>query len=195
MGEKRELYLNYNNLAAIHVEQKLYDQALEYALMALHMINKESNADMYYFMQCNIGSLYIQAGNYNLAISYLESTRDFFKQRNNVAEQTTINILLAEAYKKSGDANKANKIINHIDKDLINNINNAELESDVRTTLASIFEEKGEYKKAYEHLQIASILKDSLRKANDELKVKNLEKIYENEQKIRENASTINELQ
>lgn len=195
LGEKRELYLNYNNLAAIHVEQKLYDQALEYALMALHMINKESNADMYYFMQCNIGSLYIQAGNYNLAISYLESTRDFFKQRNNVAEQTTINILLAEAYKKSGDANKANKIINHIDKDLINNINNAELESDVRTTLASIFEEKGEYKKAYEHLQIASILKDSLRKANDELKVKNLEKIYENEQKIRENASTINELQ
>ena len=194
-GNKRELYLNYNNLAAIHVEQGKYDEALDYALMAIHMIDKEENADMYYFMQCNIGSLYIQAGNYNMAITNLENTRKYFSQHNRPNEQTTTNILLAEAYKEAGNMAKCNELITHIEKNLVDRINNADLEAEVRTTLANIFEERGEYKKAYHNLQIAAILKDSLRRANDELKVKNLEKLYENEQKLRENSMIINKLQ
>ncbi|MBR5843901.1 MAG: tetratricopeptide repeat protein [Bacteroidaceae bacterium] len=195
LGDKKELYLNYNNLAAIHVELKLYDEALDYALMAMHMIDKNTNPDKYYFMQCNIGSLYSQAGNYNLAISYIENCIDYFNNTNNYAEQTRLSILLAEAYKKSGQTEKAKKLIDLIENTLIPRTNNAELESSVRTTLATFFEEDGQYHKAYKNLKIAQSLKDSLQKANDELKVSNLEKIYENEQKIRENTLTINELQ
>ena len=195
LGDKKELYLNYNNLAAVHVEQKLYDEALDYALMAMHMIDQKANPDMYYFMQCNIGSLYSQAGNYNLAISYIEDCAKYFEESNNYADQTRWYILLAEAYKKSGNEKKAKELINYINNTLIYKTNNAELEANVRTTLATFFEETGEYPKAYENLKIASTLKDSLQRANDELKVNNLEKIYENEQKIRENALTISELQ
>ncbi len=195
VGDKKELYLNYNNLAAIYMKQKEYDNALDNALMAIHMINKEKNADMYYLMQCNIGSLYAQKKDYNLAISYLEDAHKHFEQRNNYAELITVHILLAEAYEKSGNTAMANQTINHIDNELINKINNAELESNVRTTLAKLFKEKQLHQKAYKNLEIASLLKDSLQRANDELKIKNLEKIYINEQKIRESATTINELE
>ena len=191
----RELYLNHNNLAAAHMRLEAYDKALENALMAMHYINKEKNADMYYFMQCNIGSLYTQIGNYNLAISYLEDARTHFEQRSNYAELITLNILLAEAYEKAGNTTLSSQLINYIDTELIDKINNAEIESNVRTTLAMLFKEKHLYKKAYENLEIASVLKDSLRRANDELKVKNLEQIYINEQKLRESATTINELE
>ena len=195
LESNRELYLNYNNLAAAYMRLEAYDKALENALIAMHYINKEKNADMYYFMQCNIGSLYTQKGNYNLAISYLEDAREHFEQSGNIAEQITVNILLAEAHEKAGNIAISNQLINRIDNDMIDKINNAELESNVRTTLAELFKEKKLYKKAYENLEIASVLKDSLQHANDELKVKNLEKIYINEQKIRESAITINELE
>ena len=195
LESNRELYLNYNNLAASYMRLEAYDKALENALIAMHYINKEKNADMYYFMQCNIGSLYTQKGNYNLAISYLEDAREHFEQSGNIAEQITVNILLAEAHEKAGNIAISNQLINRIDNDMIDKINNAELESNVRTTLAELFKEKKLYKKAYKNLEIASVLKDSLQHANDELKVKNLEKIYINEQKIRESAITINELE
>ena len=195
LGEKKELYLNYNNLAAIHVEQEKYNEALDYALMAIHMIDKESNSGMYHFMQCNIGSLYIQSGNYEMAITSLENSRKYYAQRNIASEEVRINILLAEAYKNVGNMAKCDQIIEYIENKLVEEINNAELEANTRTTLASMLEEKGEHQKAYHNLEIASMLKDSLHRANDELKVKNLEKIYENEQKIRENAKIINELQ
>ena len=195
LESNRELYLNYNNLAAAYMRLEAYDKALENALRAMHYINKEKNADMYYFMQCNIGSLYTQKGNYNLAISYLEDAREHFEQSGNIAEQITVNILLAEAHEKAGNIAISNQLINRIDNDMIDKINNAELESNVRTTLAELYKEKKLYKKAYENLEIASVLKDSLQHANDELKVKNLEKIYINEQKIRESAITINELE
>lgn len=193
--DKKELYLNYNNLAAVNVKLKKYDDALDYALMAMHMIDKEANADMYYAMQRNIGSLYAQAGDYNLSISYLKNAQKFYERSGNTQDLITTYVLLAEVHNKIGDAVQTHELIKKIDTELVNNIDNADLKSKIYITLSELYKDSKDYKRAYDKLHKATILKDSLTHANDERKINNFEKIFENEQLLKDNALTIGELQ
>lgn len=195
LGDKKELFINYNNLAAINVKQGNYNDALDYALQALQMVNEKKNADMYHSMQCNIGSVHLQKGDLHLAISYISSAKEFFKERNNHSELVTVYSLLIEAYEKSGIYSEALKCAQEIENGLLDKLANSEIESNAHITLSDFYQRNNNYEKAYTHLKAASALKDSLVKANDVRKVSNLERIYDNEQKLRENAKTINDMQ
>lgn len=195
IGDKQELFINYNNLAAINVKLNAFDEALDYALQALQMVDKEEHSDMYHSMQCNIGSLYLQKGEIYLAISYINNAKDFFEKSHNYSELVTIYTLLIEAYEKSGINSEAAKCVSTIENDLLHKISNSEVESKAHITLSDFYKRSNNYVKAYDHLKEATALKDSLVKANDKRKVNNLERIYDNEQKLRENAKAINNMQ
>lgn len=195
IGDKQELFINYNNLAAINVKLNAFDEALDYALQALQMVDKEEHSDMYHSMQCNIGSLYLQKGEIYLAISYINNAKDFFEKSHNYSELVTIYTLLIEAYEKSGIETEAAKCVSTIENDLLHKISNSEVESKAHITLSDFYKRSNNYVKAYDHLKEATALKDSLAKANDKRKVNNLERIYDNEQKLRENAKAINNMQ
>lgn len=195
IGDKQELFINYNNLAAINVKLNAFDEALDYALQALQMVDKEEYSDMYHSMQCNIGSLYLQKGEIYLAISYINNAKDFFEKSHNYSELVTIYTLLIEAYEKSGIDSEAAKCVSTIENDLLHKISNSEVESKAHITLSDFYKRSNNYVKAYDHLKEATALKDSLVKANDKRKVNNLERIYDNEQKLRENAKAINNMQ
>lgn len=195
IGDKQELFINYNNLAAINVKLNAFDEALDYALQALQMVDKEEHSDMYHSMQCNIGSLYLQKGEIYLAISYINNAKDFFEKSHNYSELVTIYTLLIEAYEKSGIDSEAAKCVSTIENDLLHKISNSEVESNAHITLSDFYKRSNNYVKAYDHLKEATALKDSLVKANDKRKVNNLERIYDNEQKLRENAKAINNMQ
>ncbi len=195
IGDKQELFINYNNLAAVNVKLNAFDEALDYALQALQMVDKEEHSDMYHSMQCNIGSLYLQKGEIYLAISYINNAKDFFEKSHNYSELVTIYTLLIEAYEKSGIDSEAAKCVNTIENDLLHKISNSEVESKAHITLSDFYKRSNNYVKAYDHLKEATALKDSLAKANDKRKVNNLERIYDNEQKLRENAKAINNMQ
>ena len=195
IGDKQELFINYNNLAAINVKLNAFDEALDYALQALQMVDKEEHSDMYHSMQCNIGSLYLQKGEIYLAISYINNAKDFFEKSHNYSELVTIYTLLIEAYEKSGIETEAAKCVSTIENDLLHKISNSEVESKAHITLSDFYKRSNNYVKAYDHLKEATALKDSLVKANDKRKVNNLERIYDNEQKLRENAKAINNMQ
>lgn len=195
IGDKQELFINYNNLAAINVKLNAFDEALDYALQALQMVDKEEYSDMYHSMQCNIGSLYLQKGEIYLAISYINNAKDFFEKSHNYSELVTIYTLLIEAYEKSGIYSEAAKCVSTIENDLLHKISNSEVESKAHITLSDFYKRSNNYVKAYDHLKEATALKDSLVKANDKRKVYNLERIYDNEQKLRENAKAINNMQ
>lgn len=195
IGDKQELFINYNNLAAVNVKLNAFDEALDYALQALQMVDKEEHSDMYHSMQCNIGSLYLQKGEIYLAISYINNAKDFFEKSHNYSELVTIYTLLIEAYEKSGIDSEAAKCVSTIENDLLHKISNSEVESKAHITLSDFYKRSNNYVKAYDHLKEATALKDSLVKANDKRKVNNLERIYDNEQKLRENAKAINNMQ
>lgn len=195
LGDRNELFLNYNNLAAIYVRQDDYNTALDYALQALQMVTKEKNSDMYHSMQCNIGSLYLQKGDFYLAISYIGKAEEFFEKEHNYSELAGIYVLLMEAWEQSDMPNRAKEYAKKIENTLLPQISNSEVESRLRASLSKFYERNNNHYKAYLHLKKASALKDSLYTANDYRKVNNLEHIYDNEQKLRENARIINDMQ
>lgn len=195
IGDKQELFRNYNNLAAVYMKQNSYKEALDYALQGLQLIDKYKNSDLYYSMMCNIGLLYTESGEYTLGISYLLNARDFFKTTDNPSELISVYVILLDAYEKTGQTDLAMQCAMTIENDILHKLSNSEIESNIRTRLASIYSQNGNYKKAYEYLQIASSLKDSLTLANDARKINNLEQIYDNEQKLRENNRIIKDMQ
>ncbi|MBR6757678.1 MAG: tetratricopeptide repeat protein [Bacteroidaceae bacterium] len=194
LGDKTELFLNYNNLAAIYLEQKNYDEALDYALKSLQFTDRKEDPEMYHSMLYNIGSLYLLLNEPHLSVSYMNNAKDYFEKANNLSELSMLHIGLIEAHEKLGNSSLANMSLHFIEDSLLPHINNSEVEADTRTKLAAYYENKNNYVMALRHLKEASILKDSLTKANDAWRVNNLERIYDNEQKLRENALVINEM-
>ncbi len=195
LGDKTELFLNYNNLAAIYLEQKNYDEALDYALKSLQFTDRKEDPEMYHSMLYNIGSLYLLLDEPHLSVSYMNNAKEYFEKANNLSELSMLHMGLIEAHEKLGNSSLANMSLHIIEDSLLPHINNSEVEADTRTKLATYYENKNNYVMALRHLKEASILKDSLTKANDAWRVNNLERIYDNEQKLRENALVINEMQ
>lgn len=195
LGEKNELFLNYSNLGAIRNTQKRYSEALEYALSAMQLIDKEKNSNMYYVMQRNIALMYLRQEELHLAISYLNSAKKHFEERNDLVELSNIYTFFIEIYTLSQNHEEAQRYAQLIEYSLLPGINNPKLESRMRISLSDYYEKNGNYPKAYKLLHEASILKDSLTTANDTHKLGNLERIYDYEQKLRENARTINEME
>lgn len=195
LGNREDLFLNYNNLAAIYVQQKNYDEALDFALQALQLIDKQNSLEMYHSMQYNIGTLYLLRNELHLAISYINKAKEYFESMQNYSELATLYISLAEAHEKSGNEIVSQRYMNLVEDSLLSHITNSEIEASTRTNLASYYEKKNNFAKAHAHLKIASTLKDSLTSANDAWRVNNLEKIYDNEQKLRENSLIIKEMQ
>lgn len=195
LGDKQELFLNYNNLAAIYIKQDNYQEALDYALQALQMIDKKKNADMYHVMLMNISTLYLTMDDLNLATSYLYNALEYFNETGNLSELTTVYTYLIEAEYKRGNRNIAIQYAEKIENELIHKIDNSELESRTRNLLAEFYHQIDNHDKAYHNLHKASVIKDSLYNVNDARKLNNLERIYDNEQALRENALIINEMQ
>ncbi len=195
LGDRKELFLNYNNLAAIYLEQKNYDEALDYALQSLQLTDRKQEPEMYHSMLYNIGSLYLLLNETHLSISYMNNAKDYFEQVHNYSELCMIHLGLIESHERSGNKSLANKYLHIVEDSLLPLITNSEVEADTRTELAKYYEKRNNYEKAYQHIKTASMLKDSLTAANDAWKVNNLERIYDNEQKLRENALVINEMQ
>lgn len=194
IGDRKEMALNYNNLAGIYESQELDEKALDYALRAIQLIDKEKDAYMYHFMQSNIASLYINTHEFYLAISYLKSAMNYQRNSGNINDLLQVYNMLAATYEKLGMTDSALFYYQTAEQDLPR-ILNSDLKVNTYTTLAHYYERKKDYKRAYNLLSYAAILKDSLVVANDLRRINDLERIYGSEQKLRENALVINEMQ
>lgn len=195
IGDRQELFLNYNNLAAIYIKQDNYQEALDYALQALQVIDKNKNGDMYHAILMNISTLYVTMDEMDLASSYLYNAREHFEKTGNLSELSSVYSHLIETEYRKGNKNLAIQYADKIERELIPNIENGELESRLRQSLSNFYQKIDDYERAYQNLKLASILNDSLYNANDARKLNNLERIYDNEQTLRENEFIIKEMQ
>ena len=194
LGDKKELCLNYNNLAGTAMQQDRYDEALDYMLDALQLIDKNQDAYFYHFMQCNIASLYMLKGEDYLAISYLRNAVEFHLREGNLHDVIQCYNMLAEAYEKQGNMTEAMYYIKQSEMELAS-VTNRDFEANMSVILSRFYSRRKNYEKAYDLLLRATELRDSLTKVNDVKKIGNLEQIYNNEQKLRENALLISEMQ
>lgn len=194
IGDKKELCLNYNNLAGASMKQDRYDEALSYMLDALQLINKNEDAYFYHFMQCNIASLYMLKGENYLAISYLRNAVEYHRREGNLLDLIQCYNMLAEAYERQGNITEAMYYI-ELSETALASVTNRDFEANMSIILSRFYSRRNNFEKAYDLLLRATELRDSLTKVNDVKKIGNLEQIYNNEQKLRENALLISEMQ
>lgn len=194
IGDKKELCLNYNNLAGASMKQDRYDEALSYMLDALQLINKNEDAYFYHFMQCNIASLYMLKGENYLAISYLRNAVEYHRREGNLLDLIQCYNMLAEAYERQGNITEAMYYIG-LSETALASVTNRDFEANMSIILSRFYSRRNNFEKAYDLLLRATELRDSLTKVNDVKKIGNLEQIYNNEQKLRENALLISEMQ
>ena len=194
IGDKKELCLNYNNLAGASMKQDRYDEALNYMLDALQLINKNEDAYFYHFMQCNIASLYMLKGENYLAISYLRNAVEYHRREGNLLDLIQCYNMLAEAYERQGNITEAMYYIG-LSETALASVTNRDFEANMSIILSRFYSRRNNFEKAYDLLLRATELRDSLTKVNDVKKIDNLEQIYNNEQKLRENALLISEMQ
>ncbi|MDR1683061.1 MAG: tetratricopeptide repeat protein [Candidatus Symbiothrix sp.] len=187
---KIELFNNYNNLGGIYVKRKAYDKALDCALLAIQQLNKEHDANLYYFMQTNIAHLHLLQNDVNLAFSYLNNAR--LNQENlglnNDLVQTYF--MLSKACEKTGQKESARL---YIEKAVAQarKINNKYIESHILNEAAHFYKRDGQTGQAYQTLQTAIEINDSILSEDNRQKISNMERMYLAEKKNRETETEI----
>lgn len=65
---KKRLYINYNNLSVSAAERHNYNKALEYAFLAMHQLDAETDRSKRMLLQRNIAEIYMKNGEPSLAL-------------------------------------------------------------------------------------------------------------------------------
>lgn len=180
LGKGREIFLNYNNLAEIDIADGNLNKALDNSLLALQQIkpSDQSDADLYFYMQSNIGALYTKMRQYELAESYLT---------NAIEHQTALDFpsdLYASYINKSelGIATQRyDSALYYADKALAitSRLNNPLMRSQAMIQQAKVYELKGEYDRGFKILTQAYALKDSIDMAENRDRIEQYRRIYE----------------
>ncbi|MCX6233216.1 MAG: tetratricopeptide repeat protein [Bacteroidetes bacterium] len=185
-GHKEELFNNYNNLAAIYFQQKNFDKALEYALLALGQIDPEKDTYPLSFLYMNIGGLYAELKNYPIAASYLNTAKNL-EIRYNFSESLVLTyVKLASVYQ---DFNMQDSGRYYIKKAiaLAQSTDNPTILADVWKEVYQYYGQAGDYKAAYQYFTEFSRIDDPLQVINDQQKFEQLRAVYDVERKEREN--------
>lgn len=193
LNRKKELFNNYNNLAGICFNRNNHDQALDYALRAIQQLDSRKDGYLYYFMQTNIATIYMEKEDYMLAMSYLKNALIHQEQLNFAYDLAQTYSLFARLYVEMGRQDSARI---YLDKSLkqTRKIQNKHLESKILLGMAKFYENNNDFRKAYQALAESSALNDSISKVDDRKKMVNLERVYDVEKKVKDNELLIKEI-
>ena len=192
-NNKQELFYNYNNLGGIYITRNMEDRALDYALEAIQLLDKQTDAYLYYFMQTNIAGLYLMKNEYALTMSYLRNTMIHQQKYGFHSDLIQTYNLLSETFDKMGRKDSA---FIYLEKALSESqtLPNRQIESTLQRKMAKFHSTNGNYQKAYEALETAAIIGDSISAADNNKKITNMERVYDAEKKMQENELLIKDI-
>lgn len=174
---RQELFINYTNLSYTREQLGAIDQALDYSLKALSYVNPERQPEEYNSMQVTLGVLYTKKGDYPVAISYLTKAIQDLEKSKYIPTLIEGCSALSEAYLKTGDYAKA-EFYNQKAID-------AAAKSELDKTLWEGYEQrsriaraKGLFPQAYDALNKASELKDSIQNEQNRRRMQEWEEVY-----------------
>jgi tetratricopeptide (TPR) repeat protein len=185
-GKRKELFNNYNNLAAYYINIKAYDKALNYALLALEQIDRQQNPYLLMFIYDNIGGLYTEMKNYPLSLSYLNMAKNLGLAHGYEENLAGTYIKIAHAFLEFGSRDSGRYYLARAEN-LSRKIDNPSIISDVRHDLYLLYGNLGDYKTAYSHFNEYISLRDSLDEINSRQKFERLKAVYEVGKKEQEN--------
>ncbi len=192
----------FNNIAAIKIQEKQFDEALEYYQNSLKINEKVGDKNIEATVTNNIGICYLEKKDYNLAKYYLEKSlglrlalgdmRGVAQCYNNLGKN---NVLMGNTGSAKENLLKALEIGKKL--------GNKESQFTSLLSLTQLFEDTNDYKNALKFQKEAEIIKDSLYNLESIKKIAQLElqnkldkqkELYELELKNRETEQQKNQL-
>jgi serine phosphatase RsbU (regulator of sigma subunit) len=169
INDEQSLGSVYNGLGWLYMQTKQNDSAVYALEQCLSVSEKVNSAYNMIISLGNLAELNVTLKNYDKAYDFCYRSYELSKEKGYKDQMIGCLITFGKIFlqqKKYDDAE------NYLTKGLIlsREINTKELTKDVALLLASLYENKGNFKKAYEYYQVFSSTKDSiLNKENSKL--------------------------
>lgn len=162
LGYKQGLARSYNNIANIYLEQEKYAQAKSNFEWSLE-INKEiKDSNEIAVLLGNLGLINFKQNNFDLALNYYEQAEKLnlqqIERRSNLAENY---INIGELYQAKGDDVSAMTYLLKAKK-ISEELNRADIKKHSLESLSKIYENMGEYRRAYAVYKEYTAIKDSI---------------------------------
>ena len=169
-------------IALVYHRLKKYDSAKYYFELAIPLIRKYTDSFSLYAYYSNYSNLMIDMGDYNSGKQYLDSAMAIIMNGSDSLNQSLSKNNLASLLIKMGEYDKAFKVLEECIS--INKRHGwYEQLSFNYANLSSIFSKKGDYRAAYQYLQNYHSINDSIKGAELQIKMVNLNASYQAQKK------------
>lgn len=181
-SDSSEIASGYNNIASVLIEAKRYDSAIYFFEEAIRLKEKLGNLNNLGQSYESLGSLYSKKGNSNLALSNYQKAYSLYKNIGDKRFMSECEYNIGVEFKKLGKLDSAE---NHLIKAIAtaDEIGALQILHDAKTSYADILFRKGEGIRAYENLNEAKNLSDSILNLEKIETIADIETKYETEKK------------
>ena len=193
IGNDYFVAVSYNSVAAAYLEKKQFDEAFDYAKKSLEGYDTiGARLDKAYPLT-NMALASWGLGNFDAAELYYNQAIALQEERGERLAQISLKNDLANIYLKQGKVNRAEELAlaTYAEAEQIEFLPGIDVLS---KTLSLIYEEKPDFKKAYQYHQKHKAARDSLYFSEKAREMLNLKEKYETEQKENEILRQQNEL-
>lgn len=185
VGDKFGIGMSYNNIGLIYLDKKEYREAVKNLLKGLaireEIGDKKGMADSY----LNLGTLYYQQQKYEKALEFVFKAAGINERIGNKRGIGLSYANIGTCYLRQNNLDAALLYLNKGIK-ILNEIGNKDGKKDAYSALSAVYEQKGDYKKAYDYQAMYADLKDTLfdEQASEQMTEMNAK--YESEKKNKE---------
>lgn len=194
LNNKKELFNNYNNLAGLAMGQKKYEQALDYAFMALQQVNRKQDPYSYYVMLLNMSIIYLEEGKIEVAWEHIPEGLEYMKKNKYWIDYASNCLTAANVWKKKGDKKQEKHWLDNAEETL-EKLHNNKLLGEVYKAKSDYYLRNNDYKQACLYLTSSQNLKDSISQLDSWKKLSEIEMVYEAEKYTQELSLVSRELQ
>lgn len=187
---RRDIFLNYNNLAEIAKEGGDLDKALNYALLSIQLLDEEADDDLYYYTQTAIGEIYKNKGDYNMALSYISNAIEHQQKLGLKYDLFESYLQISDLYKRQGMSAEALRYAS-LARTLSDSLENPLCLSRAIERQAELAEAAGDISGSISMLRRSYQLRDSIRLVENRNKMRQSQEIYEIERARVVNGSVI----
>lgn len=179
-----------NNIGIIHEEQKRYDSAILYYTNALRLSEQLNEHELIGNVLNNFGTLYRDQGNFKKSLEYYLKALAIREKNNNRLGIARSNHNIGTFYfEGEPDFDKAKAYLTKA-IEVATEVGSWQTVASASGLLHQVYHKKGDYKKAYEILELNRQVNDSLFNEESTRKIAQLEMQFEFEKKQREQEAT-----
>ena len=176
------------NIGLIYIDQKDYRKALPFFFEAVDIDEKNKDDDGISANYTSIGEVYYHLGNYSRAMEYYGQALRIYKNTGDKSGLAGLYLNISKVYTALSKPDSAIKYCN-MSYELNRETGELNQKRNILEQKATIYEDLGNYAKAYAIFQESTQLKDSLFNMDRAAKIAMLEERYTNEKLEKENLS------